>query len=128
MSQSAYDIEESFTPKPGAARFDSIWYAPGILSGLLAALEAAPEWRFERAREAAASCRDRLVEDGYEVVTAPEQAGLITFNPGDGAADAAARLYEGGVIARDLPGTPWLRVSCGWWTSNEDVDRLLDAL
>jgi L-cysteine/cystine lyase len=128
MSQSAYDIEESFTPKPGAARFDSVWYAPGILSGLLAALEAAPDWRFDRTREAAASCRDRLVEAGYEVVTAPEQAGLVSFDPGGDAAEAAARLYEAGVIARDLPGTPWLRVSCGWWTSDEDVDRLLAAL
>ena len=128
MSQSAYDVEESFTPKPGAARFDSMWFAPGILSGLLAALEAVPEWRFERGREAAASCRDRLLEAGYAVVTAPEQAGLITFEPGGDAADAAVRLYDGGVIARDLPGTPWLRVSCGWWTSDEDVDRLLSAL
>jgi selenocysteine lyase/cysteine desulfurase len=98
------------------------------LSGLLAALEAAPVWRFVRGREAAASCRDRLLEAGYEVVTAPEQAGLITFGPGGDAAEAAARLYEAGVIARDLPGTPWLRVSCGWWTSDEDIDRLLDAL
>jgi len=128
MSQSAYDVEESFTPKPGAARFDSVWHAPGILSGLLAALEAAPEWRFERASEAASYCRGRLLQAGYEVVTAPEQAGLITFEPGGDAAEAAARLYEGGVIARDLPGTPWLRVSCGWWTSDEDVDRLLAAL
>ena len=128
MSQSAYDIEESFTPKSGAARFDSAWYAPGILSGLLAALEAAPEWRFERAREAVSSCRNRLVEAGYEVVTAPEQAGLISFEPRGDAAEAAARLYEAGVIARDLPGTPWLRASCGWWTSDEDIDRLLAAL
>jgi L-cysteine/cystine lyase len=128
MSQSAYDIEESFTPKPGAARFDSVWYAPGILSGLLAALEGAPDWRFDRTREAAASCRDRLVEAGYEVVTAPEQAGLVSFDPGGDAAEAAARLYEAGVIARDLPGTQWLRVSCGWWTSDEDIDRLLAAL
>ena len=128
MSQLAYNVEESFTPKPGAARFDSIWLAPGILSGLVAALEAAPEWRFERVREAAASCRDRLVETGYNVITAPEQAGLITFETGGDAADAAACLYEAGVIARDLPGTPWLRVSCGWWTSDEDVDRLIVAL
>jgi len=128
MSQSAYDVEDTFTPKPGAPRFDSFWYAPGILSGLLAALEAAPAWRFERGREGAASCRARLLEAGYEVVTAREQAGLITFSPGGDAAEAAARLYEAGVIARDLPGTPWLRVSCGWWTSDEDVDRLLDAL
>ena len=128
MSQSAYDVEESFTPKPGAARFDSVWHAPGILAGLLAALEAAPEWRFERAREVASYCRRRLTEAGYAIVTAPGQAGLVSFDPGGDAAEAAARLYEAGVVVRDLPGTPWLRVSCGWWTSNEDVDRLLAAL
>jgi L-cysteine/cystine lyase len=128
MSQSAYDLEESFTPKPGAERFDSVWYAPGILSGLLAALEAAPEWRYERTREAAGYCRERLTEAGYSVVTARGQGGLVSFEPGGDAAEAAVRLYEAGVVVRDLPGTPWLRVSCGWWTSDDDVDRLLDAL
>lgn len=128
MSQSAYDVEETFTPKPGAPRFDSVWYAPGTLAGLLAALEAAPEWRYERGRELAAHCRGRLVEAGYEVVTAPEQAGLITFSPGGDSADTAARLYEAGVVVRDIPGSGWLRASCGWWTSEEDVERLLAAL
>ena len=128
MSQAAYDVEKSFTPKPGAPRFDSVWYAPGILAGLLAALEAAPEWRYERVAEIAASCRARLVEAGYEVVTAPEQAGLITFAAKSDAAETAARLYEAGVVIRDVPGTGWLRVSCGWWTSEEDVDRLLNGL
>ena len=127
MSQSAYDIEESFTPKPGAARFDSVWYAPGTLAGLLAALEAAPEWRYERTRELAAYCRGRLVEAGHEVITAPDQAGLISFGAG-GAAQAAARLYEAGVVVRDIPGTGWLRVSCGWWTNEDDVERMLNAL
>ena len=128
MSQSAHDVEEGFTPKPGAPRFDSVWYAPGTLAGLLAALEAAPEWRFERAAEIAAQCRTRLIEAGYEVVTAPHQAGLISFAVGDDAAETAAQLYEAGVVVRDVPGTGWLRVSCGWWTSDEDVERLLDEL
>ena len=127
MSQSAYDIEESFTPKPGAARFDSVWYAPGTLAGLLAALEAAPKWRYERTRELAAYCRGRLVEAGHEVITAPDQAGLISFGAG-GAAQAAARLYEAGVVVRDIPGTGWLRVSCGWWTNEDDVERMLNVL
>lgn len=128
LSQSAYDLEEGFTPKPGAPRFDSVWYAPGILAGLLAALEAAPEWRYKRTAEIAAHCRRRLVEAGYEVVTAPEQAGLVSFAVEGDAAEAAARLYEAGVVVRDVPGTSWLRVSCGWWTSGEDVERLLAAL
>jgi selenocysteine lyase/cysteine desulfurase len=29
---------------------------------------------------------------------------------------------------RDLPGTGWLRASCGWWTSGEDIDRLIAGL
>src|SRR3954471_20780684 len=68
MSQSAYDLEATFTPKAGAHRFDSVWQAPGILAGLVAALETAPEWRYERAAEMAGNCRDRLIAAGYEPV------------------------------------------------------------
>jgi L-cysteine/cystine lyase len=127
LSQSAYEVDESFTPKPGAARFDSVWFAPGTLAGLLAALQAAPEWRYQRTRDLAAYCRRRLLEAGHEVITAPDQAGLISFAAAD-AAEAAERLYEAGVVVRDIPGTGWLRVSCGWWTSEDDVERLLGAL
>jgi selenocysteine lyase/cysteine desulfurase len=128
MSQSAYDVEATFTPKAGAPRFDSVWWSPGALAGLVAALEAAPEWRYERLAEMATLCRQRLVDAGYEPVTAAGQAGLISFPVDGDAAETAARLYEAGVVARDLPGTGWLRVSCGWWTSEEDVERLLAAL
>jgi L-cysteine/cystine lyase len=128
MSQSAYDLEDSFTPKPGATRFDSIWQAPGTLAGLIAALAAAPAWRFERIREMASRCRSHLAEAGYEIVTAPAQAGLISFAVRGDAAEAAARVFEAGVVVRDIPGTSWLRVSCGWWTNEEDLDRLLAAL
>jgi selenocysteine lyase/cysteine desulfurase len=39
-----------------------------------------------------------------------------------------ARLAENGVIVRDMPGTGLVRASCGWWTSDEDLDRLVSAL
>jgi selenocysteine lyase/cysteine desulfurase len=62
------------------------------------------------------------------VVTEPGQATLVSFRaPGD-APDDAGRAYEAGVIIRDLPGTGWLRASCGWWTSDEDIERLVAAL
>jgi L-cysteine/cystine lyase len=128
MSQSAYDVEESFTPKPGAPRFDSIWQAPGILAGLNAALKAVPEWRYDRTQELAGYCRTRLAEDGYDVVTSPAQAGLVSFAVRDDAPETAARLFEADVVVRDVPGTLWLRASCGWWTSEDDVERLLRAL
>ena len=128
MSQTAYDVEDTFTPPPGAPRFDSVWLAPGTLAGLLAALAAAPEWRYERVRETAALCRSRLAAAGCDLVTAPGQAGLVTFVSPSDAAETAARLYEAGVVVRDVPDTGWIRASCGWWTSDEDVDRLVAAL
>ncbi|MFY9578419.1 MAG: hypothetical protein WAQ33_03770, partial [Gaiellaceae bacterium] len=82
---------------------------------------------FDRARELAARCRKALAAAGHELV-ADGDATLVPFvAPGDPAADAA-RLYDRGVIVRDLPGTGWLRASCGWWTSDEDITRLLSAL
>src|SRR5919198_366367 len=64
---------------------------------------------------------------GALYVREPE-APLVSFvAPGD-AADDAARLYDRGVIVRDLPGTGWLRASCGWWNDESDLERLLDAL
>jgi L-cysteine/cystine lyase len=127
LSQSSYEPDGRFEPRDGAARFDSGWIPPGYLEGLLAAVEAAPEWRFERAREVAAGCRDLLAQR-FELVTEPHQATLVSFRPGGDATEVAARLLEAGVIARDLPGTGWVRVSCGYWTSDEDLERLLAAL
>ena len=39
-----------------------------------------------------------------------------------------ARLHAEGVHVRDIPGRGLVRVSCGWWTSDEDLDRLVAAL
>jgi L-cysteine/cystine lyase len=127
LSQASYEPEGSFEPKPAALRFDAVW-APAPLAGLLKALACAPEWRYERIAETAKLCRDRLVGTGFEVVTDPDQGGLISFVPRGDAAELAARLYERGVVVRDIPGRGWIRVSCGWWTSEEDIDRLLAAL
>jgi L-cysteine/cystine lyase len=126
---SAQSIERggSFVPQEGALRFDSGWNATPALAGFEAALTGAPSWRFERARELAERCRAALAESGYEVVS-DGQATLVPFvAPGDPAADAL-RLYDAGVILRELPGTGWLRVSCGWWTSDDDIARLVAAL
>ena len=73
-------------------------------------------------------CREVLEEAGLEVVSEPGQGTLVSFvAPGEPAADAE-RLYDRGVIVRDLPGTGWLRASCGWWTSEEDLQRLVSGL
>ena len=127
FSQDHHDETGAYTPKSGAARFDGGWIPTASLAGLEAALATVPNWALRRSREAAASCWASLSER-FRVVTAPGQAALVSFVPEADAAEEAARLYERGIVVRDLPETGWLRVSCGWWTSAGDLERLLDAL
>ena len=127
FSQESYDPDGSFSPWPGAARFDPAWIPPASLAGLLAALGVAPDWRFDRVAEMASACRDRLA-NRYEVVTEPGQAGLVSFRPEEDAEAVSARLYDAGVVVRFIPGRDLVRVSCGWWTSEDDLERLFAAL
>jgi L-cysteine/cystine lyase len=128
FSQADYDLSHgTFEPKSGAARFDPGWISTASLAGLEAALDLHPDWRYERAAEMAARCR-ALLEERYEVVTAPGQATLVSIRTPDDPAELAVRAYERGIVVRDLPGTGLLRVSCGYWTSDEDLERLLAAL
>ena len=127
FAQQTIERDGSFVPKDGALRFDFGWIATPALAGLHAALASAPEWRFARAREMAERCRAALAARGHDVMSDGE-ATLVPFvAPGD-SADDARRLYDAGVIVRDLPGTGWLRASCGWWTSDDDIERLIAAL
>jgi L-cysteine/cystine lyase len=128
FSQAKYEPSGAFEPRPGALRFDPGWIPVSFLDGLQAAIDGMPEWRFERARELADQCRSRLVEAGLDVVTEPGQGTLVSWRWEDDAMETAKRLAEEGVIIRDLPGKGLLRASCGYWTSQEDIDRLIEAL
>jgi selenocysteine lyase/cysteine desulfurase len=127
FSQLGHDEAGTFTPRDGAARFDGGWIPSASLAGLTAAIGLVPNWAFHHGAEISARCFAMLAER-FEVVTAPGQANLVSFSPGDDPAGVAARLYEAGVVVRDMPNTPWVRVSCGWWTSDGDLERLLAAL
>jgi L-cysteine/cystine lyase len=119
-----------YVPMEGAARFDPGWIPAGSLAGLLESLAFAAEVgeeRFERAREAAERCRALLLDRGAEVVTEPAQGTLVSWRADDPPA-LAARLAEEAVVVRDLPGTGLVRASCGYWTSDEDLERLAAGL
>jgi L-cysteine/cystine lyase len=126
LSQESYEVLD-FVPRAGAARFDPGWTPPPSLAGLSAALDLAPEGRFERAAQMAARCRELLAER-FEVVTAPQQSTLVSFRVKGDSADLVKRLYEQGVVVRDVPKLGWIRVSCGWWTNEDDLTRLLAGL
>ena len=120
FSQSAHEQNGRFEPQEGAARFDPNWLAPSTLAGLAAALELAPGWRFERAAQQASRCRE-LLAPHTELV--PGDATLVSFRADD-PPGLVARLAEQDVVVRELPGTGLVRASCGWWTSDADLERL----
>ena len=75
----------------------------------------------------AAKCRTAL-EERFEVITKTTQAGLVTFRPTTDPTGSSPKLRGEGVIVRELPGRNLIRVSCGCWTSDEDLERLLGGL
>ena len=116
--------------RDGAVRFEGSWTPPASVAGLLASMEFAAEAgeeRFARARETAERCRELLRENGRDVVTEPSQATLVSWRA-DEPETVVGRLAEQGVVVRDLPGTGLVRASCGYWTSEDDLERLIRGL
>lgn len=129
LSQDGYELDGAYTPKDGAARFDPNVTPTGATAGLRAAIGAIPEWAHERAFAVAEMFRRRLAEAGCDVVTPEQRATLVSWRvPAEESADVVARLAEADVIVRDLPGRGLVRASVGWWTNEDDLDRLVAAL
>jgi L-cysteine/cystine lyase len=102
FSQDSYEPSGEFVPKATSARFDAGWVGLPALAGLVAAL--------------------------VEVVTPPGHSTLVSFRPPGDPAELVTRLYEHGVIVRELPGRNLVRASCGWWTNEDDLQRLVAGL
>lgn len=127
FAQLSHTADGSFVPAEGARRFDSGWTGGPLLAGLEAALGVHPEWRYEGAAAAAARCRE-LLEPLAEVVSPAGHSTLVSFRPPGDPAELVSTLGERGVIVREVPGRNLVRASCGWWTSDEDLQRLVDGL
>jgi L-cysteine/cystine lyase len=127
LGQQSHTPDGMYEPHPGARRFDPGWWSQGALRGMLAALALRPSWCFERAAAAAARCRE-LLSSRVDVVTPPVASTLVAFRVEDDPAGLVARLHEADVHVRELPGRGLVRVSCGWWTSDDDLDRLVAVL
>ncbi len=129
FSQQGYEPNGAFTPWPDARRFDPMWVPSGLMAGLQAAIDLRPEWSFERAALMAQRCRKLLREAGADVVVPADRATLVSWRVHDEEPEVVVqRLAAAGVSVRDLPGTGLVRASVGWWTSDEDLARLVAAL
>jgi L-cysteine/cystine lyase len=124
-----YDIGAgTWEPKPGALGFDPGFAPATSLAGLEAALSIQPAGRLERARELADHFGDGLREAGLTVVSEPRQSTLVSFRAPGEPTEVVTRLYEQGVIVRDLPHTDYIRASVGWWNDERDLARLVAGL
>jgi selenocysteine lyase/cysteine desulfurase len=124
FSQASYEPGGAFEPREGAVRFEPNWLSASVLAGLLAALEVAPAWRFERAAEQTRRCRE-LLAPLVELV--PGDATLVSFRS-ERPTEFVEQLAASGVVVRELPGRGLVRASVGWWTSEDDLARLAAAL
>jgi L-cysteine/cystine lyase len=127
FSQESYELSGAFVARDTSARFDAGWIGVPTLAGLVAALGTHPEWRYSRAAEMAARCRE-LLERHVEVVTPPGHSTLVSFRPPSDPTELVATLQAEGVIVRELPGRNLVRASCGWWTNEDDLQRLAASI
>jgi L-cysteine/cystine lyase len=129
FAQDGYEPDGSFTPRAGATRFEPNWTGAATMAGLAAAIRQAPPWRFERAAVLAEQLR-AMLDGRVEVVVPDERATLVAFRPPAGrtAADVVARLEARDVLVRELPGRDLVRASVGWWTNEDDLERLVAEL
>jgi len=130
QSQAGYGTDGTFTPLPGSARFDPAWIPYGALEGLAASvqlLEVLGDAGPAHALALAGRCREALL-DRVELVTEAGQATLVTFAPSGTADETVRRLAEAGVLVRAIPREGWVRASIGFWCTDDDIDRLVEAL
>jgi L-cysteine/cystine lyase len=132
-----YDLSGSFLPARDAARRFEVGtvYRPGIY-GMLANLKwldetVGWEWIYQRIEYLADYARSALHHlPGTTILTPPSpQAGLVTFN-GEGLDPAKTMLKLGsdGIILRFIRHPYALRISTGFYNTEEDIDRLVATL
>jgi L-cysteine/cystine lyase len=122
---------------PGARRFEATgFHRPSVVglarsAGWLSMYVGLP-WALERAGRLAAAAWSRLASiDGVSMVTPPGHGGtLVTFRiAGWPAAAAVAELAPRTfAIIRDLPPIDAIRISVGFWTTEEELERFAEGV
>lgn len=125
-----------FEATDGARRHEAVTISPATLAGLNAGLEwigqeVGWEWAFERVRKLNAYAYQRLSEvpDVQLYLDAPTGSGLLHFTlEGMPPAELTEALAAKNILIRHTPLPLLNRVSTGFYNTEEDVDRLADAI
>ena len=84
------------------------------------------DWLHERAATLAAGLADRLTERGL-TVRPRGRSTLVSWHTED-AQGEVERLAGEGVIVRSIPAFGVVRASVGAWTSEEELERLVELV
>ncbi|MEW8976998.1 MAG: aminotransferase class V-fold PLP-dependent enzyme [Symbiobacterium sp.] len=130
----AYDMYAGLLPKGNAQKFEQGTLQPATLAGHLAALrwltdEVGADWAYSRIRSLAAAARALLAEvPGVTVLTPAETAGLVSFQV-EANADAVLKALTGQkILIRTVPHPRSLRLSTGFYNTEEELEQLAAAL
>jgi selenocysteine lyase/cysteine desulfurase len=110
---------------PDARRFAIGFPAPHQLEWALAALDVLEDREVNAVHARAAMLADRLAHALGDRVTPRGRSTLVAWEDADPEA-AVARLLSEGVVVRNLPGSPYVRASVGAWSSEDELDRLVE--
>jgi L-cysteine/cystine lyase len=117
--------------KPGATRFDAGVIARSQLAATVAALDTLAEAGWDRvlARgpDLAATLAERLAADGVDI-TPRGPSTLVSWRSRGDATEDVARLASSGFVVRELPGRGLVRASVGAWTSEDELERLVELV
>ncbi len=125
-----------FTPTPGAARFDRIATYYPLIAGQKAATEwladdVGMDWIYSRIAELGKLAYKTLENiDGVSLLTPKaNMAGLISFNlAGIEPNDLVTTLFERGFILRTIPSPSCVRMSTGFYNTEEEITTLGAAI
>ncbi len=136
----SHDWRGRFTFNPTARRFETGTIYPPAMAGMQASLrwlmeEAGQDWAYARIARIAAYAREAIGSlPGVRLLT-PEkrQASLVNFLPvGWSPAQMSgliAALDTRGIIIRNISHVPYaVRVSCGFYNTEAEIDALREAL
>jgi len=131
------DSRGNRTLQPDARRFQVVGYHRPSIVGMARAIGwltmfVGLEFVYRRGAEVAGYAADRLAEiDGVDVLTPRDRmAGLVSFRIRGWEIEPALEELQSRTfsIARTIPLVNALRMSVGFWTTEDEIDRFLDGV
>jgi L-cysteine/cystine lyase len=132
----ASDYDGNFVPTVGVRRYEAISQYPPAVKAQGIVLdwldqEVGWEWIYERIARLGQYCHERLsILPGVKIYTPRDNmAGLVHFSlDGITASKLVAELSKKEILVRSLPDSELIRISTGFYNTEEEIDRLILAI